>query len=80
MAREVWSDSRILSQGTPLVAVRVDLTADAPDSELWAARYGLRAVPTTLVLDPEGREVARCDGFCTAEQVLAAIQRAAADP
>ncbi|WP_170319521.1 thioredoxin family protein [Polyangium spumosum] len=82
MAREVWSDPRILLQRTPLVALRIDLTdgSASPDAELWAERYGARVVPTTIVFDAEGREVARIDGACTVEDVLAAIGRAAADP
>ncbi|MDI1434089.1 thioredoxin family protein [Polyangium sorediatum] len=80
MAREVWSDPRIQLQRTPLVALRIDLTDETPDAELWAARYGVSTVPTTLVLDADGREVARLLGACTVEEVLAAIRKAAADP
>ncbi|HVK65216.1 MAG TPA: thioredoxin family protein [Polyangium sp.] len=80
MAREVWSDPRIQLQRTPIVALRIDLTEETPDAESWAARYGVSSVPTTLVLDAEGREVARLSGPCTVEEVLAAIRKAAADP
>lgn len=80
MAREVWSDPRIQLQRTPIVALRIDLTEETPDAESWAARYGVSSVPTTLVLDAEGHEVARLSGPCTVEEVLAAIRKAAADP
>ncbi|MDI1443893.1 thioredoxin family protein [Polyangium sp. 6x1] len=80
MAREVWSDPRILLQSTPLVALRIDLTEETPDAELRAARYGATAVPMTVVLDAEGHEAARLSGQCTVEEVLAAIRKAAADP
>jgi thiol:disulfide interchange protein len=80
MDREVWSDPRILSQRTPIVPLRIDLTAETPDNELWASRYGLRAMPSTIVFDAEGREAARMEGRCTVDEVLAAIHRAAGDP
>lgn len=80
MAREVWSDPRILLSSTPLVALRLDLTDETPDAELWAQRYGTRTVPTTIVLDAEGREVARLEGACSVDEVLAAIRRAALFP
>ncbi|MDI3288841.1 thioredoxin family protein [Polyangium sp. 15x6] len=80
MAREVWSDPRILLQRTPIVALRLDLSADTPDTELRFAHYGLRTLPTTIVFDAQGHEAARLSGLCTVEEVLAAIGRAAADP
>lgn len=79
MEREVWSDPRILRHGAPLVALRIDLTNDGPDAELWADRYGARAVPTTLVLDSAGREAARLEGQVSAEEVLRALEKAAED-
>lgn len=80
MTREVWSDPRVLVQRTPIVALRLDLSADTPDNELRFAHYGLRTLPATLVFDAEGHEVARLSGLCTVEEVLAAIRRAAGDP
>ncbi|MDI1484412.1 thioredoxin family protein [Polyangium sp. y55x31] len=80
MTREVWSDPRVLVQRTPIVALRLDLSADTPDTELRFARYGLRTLPATIVFDAEGHEVARLSGLCTVDEVLAAIRRAAGDP
>jgi thiol:disulfide interchange protein len=77
MEREVWSDPRISSHAAPLVGLRIDLTDDGPDAELWAERYGARAVPTTLVLDTAGREAARLEGPVSADEVLRALDKAA---
>ncbi|UQA57998.1 thioredoxin family protein [Polyangium aurulentum] len=79
MEREVWSDPRILRHTAPLVALRIDLTDDGPDAELWVDRYGARAVPTTLVLDAAGREAARLEGQVSADEVLRALEKAADD-
>jgi thiol:disulfide interchange protein DsbD len=76
MEREVWSDPRIASYAEPLVALRIDLTDAGPDAELWAERYGARAVPTTLVLDASGRELGRLEGPVSADEVLRALESA----
>jgi hypothetical protein len=73
MEREVWSDPRIASYPEPIVALRIDLTDAGPDAELWAERYGARAVPTTLVIDALGREVGRLEGPASADEVLRAL-------
>lgn len=85
MEREVWSDPRIAFYPGPLVALRIDLTDAGPNAELWADRYGARAVPTTLLLDLRGRarererEVGRLEGPVSADEVLRALESAAGE-
>jgi len=77
MDRQVWSDPRMLLQRSPIVALRIDATDESPVAELLVAKYDLDVLPTTLVLDAEGREVARFKGVCDVEAVLEALGRAA---
>jgi len=80
MAREVWSDPRIMFQRAPIVALRIDVTDDSSDAEIAALRFDARSIPTTIVFDGEGREVARIEGQATVDEVLAAIRAAGAEP
>lgn len=77
MQREVLSDPRLLFQPSPIVALSIDCTnEDDPNVELLAARYDVKGVPTTIVFDAEGHEVARFDVAVPLDDVLGAIRKA----
>lgn len=77
MRRVVFSDPRLLFRPTPIVACWLDMTnEDDPNVELLAARYAVRAVPTIIVFDADGHEIARTSGYASVDEVLAALRKA----
>ncbi|WP_370307254.1 thioredoxin family protein [Sinimarinibacterium flocculans] len=54
-------------------AVVVEVDADAPQGAALKARYGIRALPSYLVLDAEGDEIGRILGEQTREAFYAAL-------
>jgi thioredoxin-related protein len=57
-----------------MVAVRVDVESEAgpggtPGHEL-AARYAVSSFPAQMLIDPQGRVIARYDGYQTPRQLL----------
>jgi hypothetical protein len=67
---------RVLSDVAGGVPGVVHLEIDAEHHLDVVRRLGILRTPTTLVLDPRGREVARAAGAPRKEQVLAAIPAA----
>jgi len=67
VARRVLAD---IAQTTPGV---VHIEIDAEHHLDLVRRLGVQRTPTTLVLDPEGREVTRAAGAPTAAQVLTVL-------
>ena len=59
-----------------LVGLHVDF--DTPDGRTFAGRYRVTGLPTTLVLDPDGTERGRIEGFDGVDDYLAALGRAIA--
>jgi thiol-disulfide isomerase/thioredoxin len=67
---------RILGEVTALVDGVAHVEIDAEHHLELVRRLGILRTPTTLILDPLGREVTRAQGAPTKEQVLAALARA----
>lgn len=86
MARKTWRASSVVERLDDLVTVRVDVEdADASRGQDLAARYGVYGYPVQLLLDPDGRTLARHDGYQTPRQLLAWLDEslgaaASADP
>lgn len=74
MDRTTWKDPDVIQRAGELVAVRVDAeetkARDGFKGVDLAARYGVQGYPTTLVLDAQGREVARTGGYQEPRQLL----------
>jgi hypothetical protein len=70
----VWPDERVirLATGTFLTA-RVHVQQQAADFKRFGARYGAQWTPTILLLDSEGGERHRIEGFLPAEDFLAQV-------
>ena len=71
---ETYSDDRVAHASTNLVMVRIDVDRNQPLS----SRYGVQMIPTILVLDAAGREVARAVGFTSVQPMLKMMERATA--
>jgi thiol-disulfide isomerase/thioredoxin len=74
MEKRTFRDPRVLTRLRDVVAVRVDAEEATARGGLrgdeLALRYAVEVYPTIVVLDGEGHEVARNDGFMSAEQFL----------
>ncbi len=72
MERVTWSDARVIGAvGAGFVALKVDADANDP----FASRYRVEILPTTLVLDPAGREITRLVGLTGPDEMLATLAR-----
>ena len=83
MSRKTWSASSVASRVEEFVMVKVDAEkagrANGPSGPELAARYGVAGYPAQLLLDPEGRVIARFDGYQSPGELLDWIDRALAD-
>lgn len=79
MNRATWPNGRLIERSRTFVALRIDTTAGDANAQAVADRFDLKTVPSTVILDFAGHEIARLEGDTTAEQVLAALDRVAND-
>lgn len=75
MDRTTWKDPEVIRRTGDLVAVRVDAEEgqrrDGFSGRELAQRYNVDGYPTLLVLDAEGREIARTGGYQEPGQLTA---------
>lgn len=76
MERRAWPDPRVLAAARSFVALRLDLTDAEGDAELYAQGYALTAIPTTLVFDAHGHQVAALTGSVDPAALAAALTEA----
>ncbi|MBP7146986.1 MAG: thioredoxin family protein [Acidobacteria bacterium] len=67
MKREVWPDPDVGAAAAGYVPVLIDV--DAPGNAAVTRRYGVRGIPTILILDAEGR-VLREGGFMSRADMI----------
>jgi thiol:disulfide interchange protein len=77
MERKVWTDPEVALAARPFVALRLDLTAAEGDAELYAQHYGIRAMPTTVLVDGSGVRAAVLEGHVDAAKLVAALKKVA---
>jgi thiol-disulfide isomerase/thioredoxin len=70
---------RVLSDVADLVPGVFRIEVDAEQHLDLVRRLGVVGTPTTLVLDPRGREVARAAGAPTMREAIAGLARALSD-
>ena len=74
MEKKTFHDPRVLTRLRDVVPVRVDAEETEKRGGLrgeeLALRYAIEVYPTIVVIDGEGREVARNSGFMNADQFL----------
>ena len=74
MEKQTFRDPRVLLRLRDVVAVRVDSEEEVDRGGLkgvdLASRYGIDVYPTVVVLDGRGQEVARNQGFLSADEFL----------
>lgn len=76
MERTTWTDPRVAAAARGFVALKLDLSdADDADAKLYADRYELVTMPTTLILDARGQTVATLRGLADADAIVAALAK-----
>jgi thiol:disulfide interchange protein len=76
MERTTWSDPRVGVASRRFIVLKLDVSSAEGDAELYAERYGVERIPSTLVVDTDGRTVAVLGGAVSADALLAAMRRA----
>lgn len=70
----MWPDERVVRFVTDnFLPARVHVKEQAADFRRFGERYGARWTPTTLVLDPDGVERHRIEGFLPVQDFLAQL-------
>jgi len=76
MDARVWPDAEVArAVNERFTPVEIDI--DSPDAAALARQYGIIGVPTIVLLNREGREVARAN-FMSPEQMMAFLKSGAA--
>ena len=70
MEKGTYPDDRVVSEMRDFVAIKVD-TQKRIDIE---KKYGVEYYPTVVLLDPEGREIARYIGYLRPEEMVLFIK------
>jgi len=80
MTRKTWRASAVAERMEELIAVKVDVEEDAPTNgssgRALAERYGIAGYPVQLLLDPEGRVLARHSGYQGPRELLLWVDEA----
>jgi hypothetical protein len=64
--------SRLIEEN--FIPIQIDVTSETPESEEAIARYRQVWTPTIIVLDPEGQEVRRSQGYFPPEEFVAELK------
>lgn len=75
MERETWANTDVIQ------AVRkqfVPVRVDADENRVLLQRLGVMAMPTCLVIDPQGTVVSRSEGFMRPEATIKFVRKATA--
>lgn len=76
MERKAWADPRVAEVSRRFVALKLDVSSAEGDAELYAQRYGVPRIPSTLIVDPGGRTLAILAGPASPGVLLSAMQQA----
>ena len=72
-----WRDTRIIEEAERFVRLKVDLSDwRSPKTRALERQYKVRALPTTLILDSQGRELARLEGTVPAWRLWSFLRSA----
>ncbi len=63
LEKETWTDPRVKALLGKVVPVRLDMTRNTAADETLQKRYGVKGLPTVILLEPGGKERGRFTGF-----------------
>ena len=73
MTREVYSDRDFIKFSRSQVFMRVFVDTDPEGKEL-ARKFGLKVLPTLVILDSKGKEIDRIMGGMTAQELIETLE------
>lgn len=73
LAREVFEEAADRLPSDRFVAGSIDFDGD--EGQAVSVRYRVMGLPTTLLLDPEGNELGRIEGYETVDQYVSELRR-----
>lgn len=71
MDRETYTDSAVGAELTNWIGARIDVDKN----EEVAKRFGIEMIPTTVLLQPDGKEIARESGYVGPQAFVALAQK-----
>ena len=72
MDAETFTEPKVIELSQRFVCVRLDSEMDAA----VAARYDVQEYPTTLIADPQGKDLARLSGYLSSDRFTRVLQTA----
>ncbi len=76
LERHTFTDPRVQEEAGRFVAIRVDSTQMDDAVTALHEKYGVRGLPTVILLGPDGEEAARVTEFVAADRFLGLMERA----
>ena len=73
MTREVYSDEDFIEFSRSQVFIRIFVDSDPDNAEL-AREFGVKGVPTLIILDSKGKEVDRIEGGMDAPELIETLK------
>ncbi len=71
LEKKTWSDPDVERLLRRMAPVRLDVTRNSPADQEIQSRYSVRGLPTVILLDPQGKELARFVGFKSPADLIA---------
>jgi thiol:disulfide interchange protein len=71
MDKQTYTDPTVQKEMANWITVRVDVD----HQQALAAKHDIKAIPTTVLLDPSGKAIGRETGFIDAKQYLALLEK-----
>lgn len=71
MDKQTYTDAKVQAALANYIPVKIDVDKDTAAAE----KYGIKSIPTTIILDPSGKQVASEVGFIDAKKFTALLQK-----
>lgn len=71
MDKQTYTDAKVQAELAKFIPVKIDVDKE-PDA---AKKYGIQSIPTTIILDPSGKQLASEVGFIDAKKFTALLQK-----
>ena len=72
MESQTYTDASVASELTNWISAKIDVDKN----QEVAQRFGIQAIPTTVLLEPSGKEIARESGYLGPQQFVSFVKKA----
>ncbi len=72
---KTWPDAAVQDELRRYILVKLDLTRNDKRTTIVQEKYQILGMPTVIILDPEGQELDRFEGFKSAREVTAILKQ-----